>query len=120
MAFLFIGLGFAGDGVGLWPVGGGEAAALALFAVACLAMLPRIERPRLSSGDLAGIAAVGFLGAGSSVAYFLATNAGLLSVVVVLASLYPAVRVALAAGLAGNASGGAKPWGWPWPRWPSP
>ena len=104
-AFLFIGLGFAGDGSGLWPVVAGEVAALALFAVACLAMLPRIERRRLSSGDVAGIAAVGLLGAGSSVAYFLATNAGLLSIVVVLASLYPAVTVALAVGLAGELVG---------------
>jgi uncharacterized membrane protein len=39
---------------------------------------------------------VGLIGAGASVAYFLATQAGLLSIVVVLTALYPAVTVVLA------------------------
>ena len=39
---------------------------------------------------------MGLLGATASVAYFFATHAGLLSIVVVLTSLYPAVTVVLA------------------------
>ena len=59
-------------------------------------MLPAIERRRLTPVDLAGSATVGLLGATASVAYFFATHVGLLSIVVVLTSLYPAVTVVLA------------------------
>lgn len=95
-ALLFIGLGLAGDGSGLWPVLASEVAALVVMAVAVVPLLPAIEQRRLTSLDLAGAATVGLLGAASSVAYFFATHAGLLSIVVVLTSLYPAVTVVLA------------------------
>ena len=95
-ALLFIGLKLAGDGSGLWPVFANELAALPIMAVAFVAALPSIERQRPASRDLAGAATVGVIGAASSVAYFLATHAGLLSIVVVLTSLYPAVTVILA------------------------
>lgn len=95
-ALLFIGLGFAGDASGLWPVLTSELAALVVMGIAVVAMLPAIERRRLSPVDIAGSATVGLLGATASVAYFFATHAGLLSIVVVLTSLYPAVTVVLA------------------------
>jgi drug/metabolite transporter (DMT)-like permease len=95
-ALLFIGLGFAGDASGLWPVLASEVAALVVMGIAVVAMLPAIDRRRLSPVDIAGAATVGLLGATASVAYFFATHAGLLSIVVVLTSLYPAVTVVLA------------------------
>lgn len=95
-ALLFIGLGLAGDASGLWPVLASELAALVAMGIAVVAMLPAIERRRLTPVDLAGSATVGLLGATASVAYFFATHVGLLSIVVVLTSLYPAVTVVLA------------------------
>jgi drug/metabolite transporter (DMT)-like permease len=104
-AVLFIGLDFAGDGSGLWPVLANELAGLAVFGIALLAFLPRIERRRPAARDLAGGALVGVIGAGASAAYFLAATAGLLSIVTVLASLYPAVTVILAIVIAHEAVG---------------
>jgi len=95
-AILFIGLNFAGDGSGLWPVLASELAALVAFAAAFLMALPSVERRRPATRDLGMGALVGVIGAGSSIAYFLATTAGLLSIVTVLTSLYPAVTVILA------------------------
>jgi drug/metabolite transporter (DMT)-like permease len=95
-ALLFIGLGLAGDASGLWPVLASEVSALAVMVIAVVPLLPAIERRRLAPVDLAGAATVGLLGAAASVAYFFATHAGLLSIVVVLTSLYPAVTVVLA------------------------
>ena len=95
-AILFIGLNFAGDGSGLWPVLASELAALVVFATAFLAALPTIDRSRPAPRDLGMSGLVGVIGAGSTIAYFLATTAGLLSIVTVLASLYPAVTVVLA------------------------
>lgn len=95
-AGLFIGLNFAGDDSGLWPVLANELAGLVVFAVALVVTMPRIERRRPAAGALGFGALIGVIGAGSSAAYFLATTAGLLSTVTVLASLYPAVTVILA------------------------
>ena len=95
-ALLFLGLALAGEDAGLWPVLANEAAALVLLAVGLVAVLPAADRRRPAAHDLAIAALVGCLGAVSTVAYFLATNAGLLSIVVVLTSLYPAVTVVLA------------------------
>ena len=95
-AILFIGLNFAGDGSGLWPVLASELACLVVFAIAFVVALPSIERRLPATRDLGIGALAGVIGAGSAVAYFLATTAGLLSIVTVLASLYPAVTVILA------------------------
>jgi uncharacterized membrane protein len=46
-----------------------------------------------------GAAIVGITGASASVFYFWSTHEGLLSIVAVLTSLYPAVTVLLAAGV---------------------
>jgi drug/metabolite transporter (DMT)-like permease len=104
-AVLFIGLDFAGDGSGLWPVVANELAGLVVFTIALLVIMPGLERGRPATRDLASGALVGVIGAGSSAAYFLATTAGLLSIVTVLASLYPAVTVILAILVAHEAVG---------------
>jgi uncharacterized membrane protein len=95
-AILFIGLNFAGDGSGLWPVLASELAAMVVFATAFVMALPSLDRRLPSTRDLGMGGLSGVLGAGSSIAYFLASTAGLLSIVTVLASLYPAVTVVLA------------------------
>jgi drug/metabolite transporter (DMT)-like permease len=95
---LFVGLDAAGDAAGLWPVVAGEFAAIAVLAVIALGagtMRTRPSGPIRSDVGLALIA--GLLSGAAATAYFLATHDGLLSVVAVLASLYPAVTVVLAA-----------------------
>jgi len=67
-----------------------------VFGIALIAFLPTMERRRPAARELAGGTLVGVIGAGSTAAYFLAAAAGLLSIVTVLASLYPAVTVVLA------------------------
>jgi drug/metabolite transporter (DMT)-like permease len=94
-AVLFVGLKLAGDGSGLWPVIANQVAALVLFLVALIPIAGSLRRGARSR-DVAGAVVVGLIGAGASVAYFLATQAGLLSIVVVLTALYPAVTVVLA------------------------
>src|SRR5690242_2502690 len=74
----------------LLSVRGGELVALALLAAAVRPALPRGRR------ELAALVAVGVLDAGANGLYALATTRGLLSVVSVLGSLYPAVTVVLA------------------------
>jgi drug/metabolite transporter (DMT)-like permease len=98
-ALLFIGLDAAGDSAGLWPVVASEIAALVVLSGIALAAgtvrTLRSERPSGSTVVLAVVA--GSLSGAAASAYFLATHDGLLSVVAVLASLYPAVTVVLAA-----------------------
>jgi drug/metabolite transporter (DMT)-like permease len=96
-AVLFVGLNRAGGGAGLWPVAAATlmATLLALIAVV-IAVLRSHEQVgsirRISSGSLA----VGVLGGGATVAYFVATHRGLLTVTAVVTSLYPATTVLLA------------------------
>jgi drug/metabolite transporter (DMT)-like permease len=98
-ALLFVGLKLAGNGAGLWPVVAGQASALVLLAAVLVGTLRKLEDRSLRSRDVAGAAAVGALGAFGAVLYFVSTQAGLLSIVAVLTSLYPAATVLLAAGL---------------------
>ena len=98
-ALLFIGLDAAGDSAGLWPVVASEIAALVVLSVIALAAgTVRTLRSGRPSGSTVVLAVVaGSLSGAAASAYFLATHDGLLSVVAVLASLYPAVTVVLAA-----------------------
>lgn len=96
-AVLLIGLGVAGEDAGLWPVAASEVLGVAVLAAALLGLgraRDLVHLPRLALG---GSIVVGLLGASAVVLYFLSTQAGLLSIVVVLTSLYPAVTVLLAA-----------------------
>ena len=98
-ALLFIGLKQAGSGSGLWPVFSGQAAAF--LAVGGLAAFTGdLRLPEAHGGRLAAIA--GITGGPGTVLYFVATHHGLLAVVAVLSSLYPAVTIMLARLLVGE------------------
>ncbi len=95
-ALLFIGLSLAGGDAGLWPVVAVQISSLVLLAIALLGTIHTVgARPPIR--DLYGAASVGVLGAGAAIFYFLSTQVGLLSIVAVLTSLYPAATVLLAA-----------------------
>jgi drug/metabolite transporter (DMT)-like permease len=92
-AFLFIGLDRAGSSSGLWPVFCSQVAALmAITAVA--AFTGDLRLPGRRGAWLS--AATGLTGAPGTILYFLATHRGLLAVVAVITSLYPAVTILLA------------------------
>ena len=98
-AVLLIALDFAGAASGYWPVLASEATGLVVMVV-FLALIRRsvIER-QISGVVVAGGVAIGLLGGGAVLLYHLSTQQGLLSIVAVLTSLYPAVTVLLAAAL---------------------
>ena len=92
-AFLFIGLDRAGSSSGLWPVFCSQVAAL--VAITCVAAFTGdLRLPGRRGGWLA--AATGLTGAPGTILYFLATHRGLLAIVAVITSLYPAVTILLA------------------------
>jgi uncharacterized membrane protein len=94
---LFIGLARAGDGAGLWPVATGQLTALVLLTVVVGVRLAT-TRPALPGGPRALLPPllVGCLSVTATLLYFLATHSGLLTIVAVLASLYPGITVLLA------------------------
>lgn len=97
-AILFIGLDRAGDRSGLWPVAAGSLVSLAVQVGYVAARRP-VHAPdlRRARPDLLAAGGVGVISVAATVFYFLATHTGLLTVVAVLSSLYPAVTVVLAA-----------------------
>ena len=97
-ALLFVALGLAGDGSGLWPVLAGQASAVVVLSIVTAGILRTIDW-HLPAREVTGAAAVGTLGAAAVIFYFWSTHEGLLSIVAVLTSLYPAVTVVLAAAL---------------------
>jgi drug/metabolite transporter (DMT)-like permease len=103
-AVLFVGLQRAGRGAGLWPSAASQVVSalpmLGLYGWRALrgrtgALAARPAAPFVRFGPLLG----GVFAAAAVTFYFLATRRGLLTVVAVLTSLYPAVTVALARGL---------------------
>jgi drug/metabolite transporter (DMT)-like permease len=117
---LFIALDRAGEGSGLWPVAIGQATATAVLAVVAVPglrravarsarstasrrrrgrMLPdlRSDLPDTSRRVIMAAGLVGVLGAVATTLYFLSTHAGMLAIVAVVTSLYPAITVVLAA-----------------------
>jgi drug/metabolite transporter (DMT)-like permease len=90
----FVALSYTSDGSGVWPLVGARAASVAV--VGSLALLGRVDArlPRDRTRLLA--AGAGALDVGANVLYLLAIREGLLSVVSVLSSLYPASTVVLA------------------------
>ena len=88
----FVFLGHAGHDAGVWPLLGSRTTAVALLAGALMVT----RRPLLSVGLGWDVVAVGGLDVVANVSYLLATRRGLLSIVALLASLYPAATVAMA------------------------
>jgi drug/metabolite transporter (DMT)-like permease len=92
-ALLLIGLDRAGSGSGLWPAAAAEVAELAV-AVTAAALTQNLRLPRGRPGWLSLF--TGVTGAAGTVCYFYASHHGLLAVVAVLTSLYPASTIVLA------------------------
>ncbi|MEO8899256.1 MAG: EamA family transporter [Candidatus Dormibacter sp.] len=99
-AVLFVGLNRAGGGAGLWPV---AAATLTATVLALIAVVIALLRSHEQVGSIRriswGSVGVGVLGGGATVAYFVATHHGLLTVTAVITSLYPVTTVLLALGV---------------------
>jgi drug/metabolite transporter (DMT)-like permease len=89
----FILLAMAPDEAGLWPLVGARLSSVSLVVLLALATR-RALRP--SAGSLPVIAAAGLLDMAANVLYLLAKQQGLLSLVAVLVSLYPASTLLLA------------------------
>ena len=89
----FIFLERAGDDTGIWPLIGMRAASITLVAVIALSLRRPLRPPR---GTMGAIGGSGVLDVGANVFYLLATRSGLLTLVAVLTSMYPAVTVVLA------------------------
>jgi drug/metabolite transporter (DMT)-like permease len=91
--FFFIFLDEAGTGAGLWPLVFSRIASL-VFAGSVALLMRRSLRP--APGTLPQIALAGLLDVGANFFYLAASREGLLSIVAVLTSLYPASTVVLA------------------------
>jgi drug/metabolite transporter (DMT)-like permease len=98
---LVAGLGFglffaaisqAGDGAGLWPLVAARSASVAVVAI--VALLRRVPAPQQGTRTLIAVVGIGDILA--NVFLLLAFRSGLLTLVAVLASLYPAITVLLA------------------------
>ena len=90
----FVGLDRASEGADVpWVIVVSRGCSLALLVLAALIVRPSLPR---EGGSLAILGLIGLLDLGANGFYALATQEGLLSVVSVLGSLYPAVTVVLA------------------------
>ena len=89
----FIFLSHAGNDTGLWPLVGTKASSITLVLGAALAA--RVGR-RAPSGTMPAILIAGVLDVTANILYLVASRIGLLSLVAVLTSLYPASTVLLA------------------------
>lgn len=93
-ALLFIGLQRAGSDAGGWPLLFTQIAAVTLIFTAALATGQPVRLARHAFG---GTSAAGVLALAATLLYLISTRHGLLSIVAVLVSLYPALTVILAA-----------------------
>ena len=89
----FVFLNQAGDDSGVWPLVGTRGSSLLLVATVTIAMRRPIKPP---PGTLLAIGFAGLLDVAANVFYLISTRFGLLSLVAVLTSMYPAVTVLLA------------------------
>lgn len=89
----FVFLDRAGDDTGVWPLVGTRVASLALVALAVV-LLGRPFRP--PAGTVVAMGTAGILDVAANVFYLVSTRYGLLTLVAVLTSMYPAVTVLLA------------------------
>jgi uncharacterized membrane protein len=93
IGFFFLALAQTSDGAGLWPLVVARVVSVSLFAgMALLTSQPL----RIPAGIRATVVAGGALDMIANFLYLIATRSGALSVVVTLASLYPASTVLLA------------------------
>jgi drug/metabolite transporter (DMT)-like permease len=94
----FVCLDRAGDDAGLWPLVAGRAASVAFFAVIALVVAgARVGSTAARQGSTPALLVVcGLCDSGANALFLLATHEGLLTLVAVLGSLYPASTVALA------------------------
>ena len=99
---LFILLAGTGAGAGLSPLVAARVASLTVLAVAVLAMRPSL---RVAPGSGAAVAGAGLRDMAANVLFLLAARRGLLSLVAVLASLYPAATSVLARTVLGERLG---------------
>lgn len=88
----FILLDQAGDAAGIWPLIGARISSV----VTGIALLMSGVKLRPPKGTLRTIAGAGILDVAANLFYLLATQRGLLSLVAVLTSMYPAITVVLA------------------------
>jgi drug/metabolite transporter (DMT)-like permease len=94
----FVGLDAAADDVGLWPLIAARTASVTMFCV-LVAMLrsARLRSTAAREGSMPALIVVcGLFDASANALYLLATQRGLLTLVAVLTSLYPASTVVLA------------------------
>jgi drug/metabolite transporter (DMT)-like permease len=103
---VYVAVGQMSDAAGAWPLAAGEAVAVLVIAAAAL-LAGAVRRPSVRSlpslrGPLAGALAVGLLLAAAVVSYQAAVRTELVAVAGVVASLYPAVTVLLAAAVLGE------------------
>ena len=89
--FIFLDLG--GDDTGVWPLVGMRVSSLVLVTVIALSLRRPLRPPPRT---FIGIAGAGLLDVSANVLYLLATRHGLLTLVAVLTSMYPASTVLLA------------------------
>lgn len=90
----FVALSYTNDGAGMWPLVAARTASVTVVALLALGGRIRTQIPRGHARRLT--AGAGALDVAANVLYLLAVREGLLSVVSVLSSLYPASTVVLA------------------------
>lgn len=95
----FVGLDEGSDHDLLWTLVLGRTCSTTVLVLAALAMRPALRMPR---GDATAVVAVGLLDMGANALFAAATTLGLVSVVSVLASLYPVTTLLLARFLLGE------------------
>lgn len=93
IGFFYLALAQTSDGAGLWPLVAARIVSVVLFAVMALLTSQSLRVP---AGIRATVVAGGALDMFANFLYLIATRSGPLSVVVTLASLYPASTVLLA------------------------
>lgn len=91
--FFFVLLDGAGDDTGLWPLIGGRSVSLTILTIL---VLVRREKIAAVAGTRLPMVAAGALDVAANLLYLLSTREGLLSIVAVLTSLYPASTILLA------------------------
>ena len=89
----FVFLDLAGEGAGVWPLVGTRGASLGLVGTALLLLGRPLKPP---AGTVVAMGAAGLLDVAANVFYLVSTRYGLLTLVAVLTSMYPAVTVLLA------------------------